>query len=86
MKADLVSNLLDFEDSAGFVGGKPDTKKSEPISDKQKKQAAANAKMIDFSPINRTIWRVCELWTRMFGCEQSEFWHPIFPSMISTRR
>jgi AsmA family protein len=44
MKADLVSNLLDFEDLAGFVGGKPDTKKNEPISDKQKKQAAANAK------------------------------------------
>jgi AsmA family protein len=41
MKADLISNLLDFDDLAGFVGGKPGTAPGETASDEQKKQAAA---------------------------------------------
>ncbi|HEV8720408.1 MAG TPA: AsmA family protein [Candidatus Binatia bacterium] len=41
MKADLVSNLLDFDDLAGFVGGKPGTAPGETASEEQKKQAAA---------------------------------------------
>jgi uncharacterized protein involved in outer membrane biogenesis len=41
MKADLVSNLVDFKDLAGFIGGKPGTKESERASDEQEKQAAA---------------------------------------------
>jgi len=41
MKADLVSNLLDFDDLAGFIGGKPGTAPGETASEEQKKQAAA---------------------------------------------
>ena len=41
MKADLVSNLLDFDDLAGFIGGKPGTASGETASEEQKKQAAA---------------------------------------------
>ncbi len=41
MKADLVSNLLDFKDLAGFIGGKPGTKESEKASEEQPKPAAA---------------------------------------------
>ena len=41
MKADLVSNLLDFDDLAGFIGGKPGTAPGETASTEQKKQAAA---------------------------------------------
>jgi len=41
MKADLVSNLLDFNDLAGFIGGKPGTAPGETASAEQKKQAAA---------------------------------------------
>jgi uncharacterized protein involved in outer membrane biogenesis len=41
MKADLVSNLLDFDDLAGFVGGKPGTAPGETASEEQKKQAVA---------------------------------------------
>ena len=41
MKADLVSNLLDFKDLAGFLGGKPGTKQSEKASEEQQKNASA---------------------------------------------
>ena len=41
MKADLVSNLLDFDDLAGFIGGKPGTAPGETASEEQKEQAAA---------------------------------------------
>jgi AsmA family protein len=41
MKAALVSNLLDFDDLAGFIGGKPGTVPDEIASEEQKKQAAA---------------------------------------------
>jgi AsmA family protein len=41
MKADLVSNLLDFDDLAGFIGGKPGTDSGETASEEQKKEAAA---------------------------------------------
>jgi uncharacterized protein involved in outer membrane biogenesis len=40
MKADLVSNLLDFDDLAGFIGGTPGTRTGEAASAKQKKEAA----------------------------------------------
>jgi uncharacterized protein involved in outer membrane biogenesis len=40
MKADLVSNLLDFDDLAGFIGGKPKTAPGETASEEQTKQAA----------------------------------------------
>jgi AsmA family protein len=40
MKADLVSNLLDFKDLAGFIGGKPGENKTEPASAEQTKTAA----------------------------------------------
>jgi uncharacterized protein involved in outer membrane biogenesis len=39
MKADLVSNLLDFDDLAGFIGGKPGTAPGETASEEQTKQA-----------------------------------------------
>jgi AsmA family protein len=42
MKADLVSNRLDFKDLAGFIGGKPKTEKSETASEKQQKLAATD--------------------------------------------
>ena len=41
LKADLESNLLDFDDLAGFIGGKPGTSPDETASEEQKKQAAA---------------------------------------------
>ena len=41
MKADLVSKLLDFDDLAGFIGGKPGTGPGETASQEQKRQAAA---------------------------------------------
>ena len=40
MKADLVSNLLDFDDLAGFIGGNPGTGPGETASTEQKKEAA----------------------------------------------
>lgn len=40
MKADLVSNLLDFDDLAGFIGGKPGTAPSKTASEEQTKQSA----------------------------------------------
>jgi hypothetical protein len=43
MKADLVSNLLDFEDLAGFIGGTPKTGTKETAAE-QKKQPAAKQK------------------------------------------
>jgi uncharacterized protein involved in outer membrane biogenesis len=41
MKADLVSNLLDFDDLAGFIGGTPETGPGETASAQQKKEVAA---------------------------------------------
>src|SRR5207244_1173399 len=40
MKADLVSNLLDFKDLAGFIGGTPGTASEETASEEQQKRAA----------------------------------------------
>ena len=42
MKADLVSNLLDFDDLAGFIGGTPGAGPGETASEEQKQEAAAN--------------------------------------------
>ncbi|HEV8342059.1 MAG TPA: AsmA family protein [Candidatus Binatia bacterium] len=39
MKADLVSNRLDFDDLAGFIGGTPGTNAGETVSEEQKKEA-----------------------------------------------
>ena len=41
MKANLVSNVLDFDDLAGFIGGTPGTAPGETASEEQKKEAAA---------------------------------------------
>src|SRR5499433_1252459 len=40
MKADLVSNLLDFKDLAGFIGGTPGTASDNAASEEQKERAA----------------------------------------------
>src|SRR5690349_6069708 len=40
MKADLISNRLDFEDLAGFIGGKPKKAPGETASAEHKKQTA----------------------------------------------
>ena len=40
MKADLVSNMLDFKDLAGFIGGSPGTTSDESVSEEQQKLAA----------------------------------------------
>src|SRR5215475_13809188 len=40
MKADLVSNLLDFKDLAGFIGGTPGTASDTAASEEQKERAA----------------------------------------------
>jgi uncharacterized protein involved in outer membrane biogenesis len=40
MKADLVSNRLDFDDLAGFIGGTPKTGAGETASQEQKKKTA----------------------------------------------
>jgi AsmA family protein len=42
MKADLVSNLLDFKDLQGFIGGKPGKDKNETAQVEQKKPASAD--------------------------------------------
>ncbi len=47
MKADLVSNVLDFKDLAGFIGGKPETAVDRTTSDERKKQTAATEKESD---------------------------------------
>src|SRR5437660_4610890 len=47
MKADLVSNLVDFKDLAGFIGGKPGSGSDEAASDDQEKQAAATKEESD---------------------------------------
>src|SRR5258706_7940269 len=41
MKADLVSNVLDFDDLAGFVGGNPGSAPDKQASEEQKQRAAA---------------------------------------------
>jgi uncharacterized protein involved in outer membrane biogenesis len=41
MKADLVSNLVDFKDLAGFIGGKPGADKEQKSSEEEQKVAAA---------------------------------------------
>src|SRR5262245_65562616 len=40
MKADLVSNMLDFKDLAGFIGGTPGTTSGKTASEEQQKLAA----------------------------------------------
>ncbi len=47
MKADLISNLVDFKDLAGFIGGKPASGSDETASDEQEKQAAATKEESD---------------------------------------
>jgi len=44
MKADLVSNVLNFDDLAGFIGATPGTAPGETTSEEQKKRAAAEKK------------------------------------------
>jgi uncharacterized protein involved in outer membrane biogenesis len=44
MKADLASNLLDFDDLAGFIGGTPEAGPAETASAEQKKDAATTKK------------------------------------------
>ena len=41
MKADLVSNTLDFKDLAGFIGGKPGERKNETAEEQQKSATPA---------------------------------------------
>jgi AsmA family protein len=53
MKADLVSNLLDFDDLAGFIGGKPRAGPGETASEEQKKQAAVEQKSDRIFPDQR---------------------------------
>jgi AsmA family protein len=47
MKADLVSNLLDFNDLAGFIGGTPGTASGETASEKEQQERAAVEKESD---------------------------------------
>src|SRR6184192_849843 len=47
MKADLISNLVDFKDLAGFIDGKPGSGSDETASDEQEKQAAATKEESD---------------------------------------
>ena len=47
MKADLISNLVDFKDLAGFIGGKPASGSDETASNEQEKQAAATKEESD---------------------------------------
>jgi uncharacterized protein involved in outer membrane biogenesis len=42
MKADLVSNLLDFKDLAGFIGGTPGTAAGDTASEEQQKLATGD--------------------------------------------
>ena len=44
LKANLVSNLLDFDDLAGFIGGTPGTGPGETASEEQKKEVAVKKK------------------------------------------
>jgi AsmA family protein len=47
MKADLVSNLLDFKDLAGFIGGTPGTASDETASEEEQQKRAAVEKTSD---------------------------------------
>jgi AsmA family protein len=47
MKADLVSNLLDFKDLAGFIGGTPGTASDETASEEEQQKRAALEKASD---------------------------------------
>jgi AsmA family protein len=47
MKADLVSNLLDFKDLAGFIGGTPGTASDETASEEEQQKRAAVEKQSD---------------------------------------
>ncbi len=84
MKADLVSNLVDFKDLAGFIGGKPGSGSDEAASDDQEKQAAATKEESDRifpdQPYDLERLRAMDADVRL-----SEFWHPIFQSTTSTR-
>jgi len=53
MKADLVSNLLDFDDLAGFIGGKPSTAPGETASEEQKKEAVVEKQSARVFPDQR---------------------------------
>ena len=53
MKADLASNLLDFDDLAGFIGGNPSVGPGETTSAEQKTEAAANKKTDRIFPDQR---------------------------------
>lgn len=68
MKADLVSNLLDFDDLAGFIGGKPGTAPGETASTEQKSKLPLKRTAIEYFPINATISNVCTPWMRTSGC------------------
>ena len=47
MKADLVSNMLDFKDLAGFIGGTPGTASDETTSEEDQQKRAAVEKESD---------------------------------------
>lgn len=53
MKADLVSNLLDLDDLAGFIGGKPGTAPGETAYEEQKNKAALEKKSDRIFPDQR---------------------------------
>ncbi len=54
MKADLVSNLLDFDDLAGFIGGKPEQLRARPLQRSKKSKLPQKRKAIDYFLINVT--------------------------------
>ena len=85
MKADLVSNLLDFDDLAGFIGGKPEQLRARQLQRSKKSKLPQKRTAIEYFLINGTIWSVCEPWMRMFGCAPKKFSRPSCRSTTSTR-
>src|SRR4029434_9884156 len=53
MKADLVSNMLDFKELAGFIGGTPGTGTSDKASEEHQQLAAADTETERMCPDQR---------------------------------
>ena len=87
MKADLVSNLLDFDDLAGFIGGKPGTTPGKAASEKQKIASCQSKRpVIEYFLIKLTILNVCGAMDADVHCAPKKFSRPSCPSTTLTQR
>ena len=79
MKADLVSNLLDFNDLAGFIGGNAGNSfRQGRFRGAKKARCRQKRTAIGYFLINATISNVCELWTLTFDLRAKKILAPKF--------